>query len=108
VLKGASAGASVRWASESVMGFVRRDDGNLDIHQPFRGPETLNVDVNMGYSRRFGRVKWDMYVNVYNLFNQDDPQPRRAVTTTASGEPSVTSTYLPAPRMLQIRNTFTF
>lgn len=109
-LKGVSTGLGVRWDSENTLGFVRNPDGRLDVNRPFKGPELFNVDLNLGYSRKIfnGKVRWDIYLNVYNLLDDGGLRQRYAVDSGVDDLPVVTERYMIAPRTFQLRNTISF
>lgn len=109
-LKGLTGGIGLRWASEGVLGYVRQPDGRLDIGRPFLGPESFNVDGNLGYTRKLfrDRVRWDIYLNVYNLLDEDGIQPRNVIDAGESDQRITIRRFQIAPRSWQVRNTFTF
>ncbi len=113
-LKGVTAGLGVRWDSENILGFARTGTVSpvtpLDINSPYRGPEVFNVDLNLSYSRRLfnDRVKWSVYLNVYNLLDEGGLRHRQAVDSGLNHERLITERYMVAPRSFQLRNTFSF
>lgn len=109
--KGLSLGTGIRWGSEGVIGYARTPAGLLDLGHPYKGAETFNVDLNLGYSRKLARdrVKWEVFVNIFNLLDVSDDQARNAIDSgNASHDPIVIRRYLMTPRWFQVRNTFTF
>ncbi len=108
-LAGFRIGAGYRWASSNIIGYARNNVGNLDTSRPYKGPDQINTDLSLGYSLRFGRQKytWDVQVNVYNVFNDDDIKARQAVDD-GKGNPVITRAFLPEPRMVQLTNSIRF
>ncbi len=109
-VKGASLGGNIRWVSKSIIGYARRDDGNLEVDQPYYGPDTFTLSLNTGYGRRImgGKVDWDLRLYVFNVLDSDDIQPRRAVDSGVNHAPLILERYTQAPRSLQVRTTFSF
>lgn len=113
-LKGVTTGLGMRWDSENILGFARVGTVNpvtpLDTNNPYYGPKVFNVDANLGYSRRLfnDRVKWSIYLNVYNLLDEGGLRHRQAVDSGVNHERLITERYMVAPRSFQVRNTFSF
>lgn len=109
--KGLSVGTGIRWAQSVAVGYARTPAGLLDLGRPYRGADSFNIDLNAGYSRQLfrNRVRWHVYLNVFNLLDQSDIMPRTKIDSgNATHDPITTQTFLPAPRWLQVRNTFSF
>ena len=113
-LKGVTAGLGARWDSENVLGFARVGTTSpvtpLDVNHPYLGPEVFDMDMNLSYSRRLfnDRVKWSIYLNVYNLLDEGGLRHRQAVDSGINHERLITERYMVAPRSFQVRNTFSF
>ncbi len=110
LLKGVTAGTDVRWKSESIIGYERMNNGELDINRPYHGPSELKVNMNVGYSRRIWnkKVLWDLRLYVFNVLDDHDLQPRRAVDSGVNHAPLILERYTQEPRSFQIRSGFTF
>lgn len=109
-LKGLTAGVDLRWKSESIIGYKRLDNGELDINSPYRGPAEFRMNLNVGYGRRLwkNKVHWDIRLYIYNVLDEEEMQPRRAVDSGVGHAPFILERYTVEPRSWQIRTSFTF
>lgn len=113
-LRGVTTGFGVNWDSANTLGFARTGTVTpvtpLDVTRPYRGAEVLNVDMNLGYTRKiFGdRATWSIYLNVYNLLDDGGLIARYAIDSGVDHAPRTTDRYIRAPRSFQLRNTITF
>jgi outer membrane receptor protein involved in Fe transport len=109
LLNGFGIGAAIRWQDQSAIGFpIYEDaDGNprQDVHNPYYGEETTNVDGWISYSRKIlnDQVDWRIQLNVRNLFSDDSPIP-----VTIDGFGAVAQYRMPSLTTWSIANTFRF
>jgi hypothetical protein len=110
LLKGVTAGVDARWRSESIIGYERLDNGELNINRPYRGPTDFKMNLNTGYSRRIWnkKVLWDLRLYVFNVLDDHDLQPRRAVDSGVNHVPFILERYTQEPLSFQIRSGFTY
>lgn len=108
-LKKVRIGGGYRWASSNILGYGRDAAGNLDRTKPFKGPEEINTDASIGYSRKIfdGKYVWDVQLNVYNVLNKENRLPRNAFDD-GQGNPVIGLTYLPDPISFQLTNSIRF
>ncbi|AWI10223.1 hypothetical protein [Ereboglobus luteus] len=108
--KGVTAGVDMRWKSRSIIGYQRMNNGELDIHNAYYGPAEFKMNMNVGYGRRLwnNKVHWDIRLYVYNVLDNDDLQPRRAVDSGVNHAAFILERYTQEPRTFQIRSSLTF
>lgn len=110
-MDGYNIGCAVRWQDQVGIGYpyIQDDNGNTvaDIRNPYYGPETLQMDLSMGYKRKiraFGqKMDWAIALNIGNLIADDDLIP-----VTANADGTYGSVRIPPYRTWFITNTFTF
>lgn len=82
-LRGARAGASMRWRSAPSLGYPEDQDGNFDTSRTFTGTEEFYTDVFVSKILKIGKETSPLDLNatfrIRNLFNQDGWVPRTAV-----------------------------
>ena len=76
-----------------------------DLSRPFFGPDELNGDFWVNYSRPIldDKVNWKIQLNVRNLIGDDDMIP---VVTNPNGVVAITRN--PNPQEFFLTNTFSF
>ncbi|MBK1879317.1 TonB-dependent receptor [Pelagicoccus mobilis] len=108
-LAGFGVGGSLRYQSKAATGYplVLNSEGIPlpDLDNPFWGPDQMNGDLWLKYSRPlFGdKVDWRIQLNVRNAFGDDDVIP---VVTNPDGQLAVFRNSL--PRETFLTNTFSF
>ncbi|MEX0325035.1 MAG: hypothetical protein AB3N33_02985 [Puniceicoccaceae bacterium] len=110
-LDGAFIGGAIRWQDKVGIGYpLIRDENNqniADIDNPWYAPDTTYVDLNLGYRtdiRVFGKdVRWNINMNVRNLFGEEELIP---VKGNADG--SYGTVRIPPERTWTITNTFSW
>ncbi len=113
-LKGFNVGGGLRWQSKNAIGNRPVGDPNgtaiaFDLDNPYYGPDELNVDLWVGYSKRLPRkifsrsIDWNIQLNVTNVGEGNKLIP---VTVEPDGTPA---TYRIAPHQyMTLTNTFKF
>lgn len=82
-LDGFRIGGAIRWQDKAALGYPSiRDENNqliADIDNPYYGPDTTYVDLNLGYRRDiklFGKeVDWNINLNIRNIMGEDELIP---------------------------------
>lgn len=113
-LRGANLGGALRWQDRVAMGFPVVLDPVLgyvpQVSRPDWGPESLDVDLWVGYQRRVfsNKVRWSVQLNVRNILEGGDPVPLRTQGRLA-GEPArVAGIRATLPTTYELTNTFSF
>lgn len=108
IIKGLNVGGGIRYESDIVIGYkpVLLPSGNkitFDLTDPYKGPSELNYDAWIGYSRKFGKIDWNIQLNVRNITAGNELIP---ITVQPDGSGG---TYrIRPPRTWQLTNTFKF
>jgi len=106
--KGYSVGGALRWQGKVATGYKIEvdNDGVIipNLNSPFWGPDELNGDVWLGYSRRFrDKIDWKVQLNIRNLIRDSGYIP---VITNPDGNVAVVRN--PNPQEIFLTNTFSF
>lgn len=107
-LRGFGVGGGIRWQSKVGIGYATRlNQFNSQIpiiSQPFFGPEVLNGDAWMSYSRKVTeKITWEIQLNARNLVGSQKDIP------VAANPDGFRSLYRIAPeRAWYVTNTFSF
>ncbi len=107
-LKGFGVGGAYRWEGSRSIGYPRyfNEFGSVvaDINNPFMGPKTSRVDVNLSYRRKLtDRIDWRVQLNVYNAFGDNKLVP---VSANPDGTPALFR--IQEGRSWRISSTFSF
>ena len=111
ILDGFSVGGSMRWQSESAVGYplVLKEviPGTEilvgDVTNPYMGEEEYSFDLSFGYSRRINKVNWQIQLNLRNLQNIDSDE---VSVLTAQPDGSPARVRWDPPFQWQVTNTF--
>ncbi|MBI5425788.1 MAG: TonB-dependent receptor plug domain-containing protein [Opitutae bacterium] len=109
--KGLALGGTTSWNSAPIIGYYRNANNTFDAARPVEGADRLRLDFVASYERRLAkRVLWRVQLNVYNVFDNDDPYPIGAVNSADNANFTwVNTTYRPMDgRIITLTNTFTF
>ena len=110
-LDGFNIGGSLRWQSDAAIGYPLIEDEVLpgrsilvgDVNNAYYGDEQLSYDFQCGYSKRFGKVNWQIQLNLRNLQNLDSNDLDVLV---AQPDGSAAKVRWEPPFQWQITNTF--
>ena len=111
LLDGAFIGGAIRWQDKVGIGYplIRDENGRniADIDNPWYAPDTTYVDMNFGYRRNidiFGKdVRWNINVNIRNLFGEEDLIPVKGNADGTYG-----TVRIPPERTWTITNSFSW
>ena len=110
-LDGISIGGSTRWQSDAAIGYPLIESEVLpdtfimvgDVGNAFRGDEEFSFDLTCGYSKRFGKVNWQIQLNLRNLQNIDSDE---ITVLIAQPDGSAAKARWKPPFQFQLTNTF--
>lgn len=108
LLRGFGVGGGVRWQSKVTTGYGlyvnELNDPVQDLSRPFFGPDELNGDLWLSYTRRLGqKIRWKVQLNARNIVGSQDDIP---IFTNPDGTHAM---YRVAPtRLFMLTNTFQF
>ncbi len=115
-LKGFNVGGGVRYEGSNVIGYKpilldpsRPNDDSpanttYDLANPYKGPDEINFDLWVGYSRRIWKnINWNVQLNVRNVGVGNELM----VLTTEPDGSGATYRIRP-PQQIQLTNTFRF
>ncbi len=110
-LKGWKIGGAYRWQDQDAVGYpVLPGAGSTptapvyDFAHPYLGPAESNVDLWLGYERKFAKkYTWRIQLNVNNVFANKDLIP---VTVQPDG--SLAAGRIPPPRIWTLTNSISF
>jgi hypothetical protein len=107
-LKGWNVGGALRWQDKSAIGYpivVIAGGGQFDVHNPYWGPTTTNVDGWIGYGRRIwkDRIAWKAQLNVRNIGVRN-----RLIPMTAAPDGSIDTYRISAGMTWALSNSFEF
>jgi outer membrane receptor protein involved in Fe transport len=107
MFKGWNIGGGVRWQDKLAMGFPIITDpvfGRVpDVHNPYYGPDEINFDAWVGYTRAFKKFTFKAQLNVKNIGVGDELIP-----VSAQPDGSVAAWRIREPQYISLRTTFIF
>ena len=110
-LNGFNVGGSMRWQSDAAIGYPLIEKEVLpdtfilvgDVDNPYMGDEEFSFDLQCGYSKRFGKVNWQIQLNLRNLQNINSDEIDILI---AQPDGSPAKARVKPPFQWQITNTF--
>jgi hypothetical protein len=102
-------GGAYRWQDKSAIGFpvVVGPDGTtgiLDVKNPYYGDTESNVDLWIGYSRKFSeKIRWSIQLNVKNVAIGN-----RLIAVSAQPDGTIDTPRIATPQLWVLTNTFEF
>jgi outer membrane receptor protein involved in Fe transport len=109
-LRGTTIGATVRWdVDKSNYWYTEPNGKGGTVRKLFKEADLPpQVNLTLGYSRKFGRYGFRTQMNVNNLFNTYLVEVRPAPTTGYTVEDALTATFVGQPRQYVWTNTVSF
>lgn len=109
-LEGFTVGGSLRWQSESAIGypFIVDEEGAQfpDLDNAFYGQEELNGDAFIRYSKKIwdGKIDWTIQLNIRNLYNGGGDD----IPVVINPDGKVAIVRIPNERVYFLSNSFRF
>jgi outer membrane receptor protein involved in Fe transport len=109
-LRGTTIGATVRWDIDKSNYWYTEPNGKGGTVRKLFKEAQVNPQVNLtlGYSRKFGRYGFRTQMNVNNLFNKYQVEVRPAAASGYTVEDALTATFVGQPRQYVWTNTVSF
>ncbi len=111
LLQGFSVGGSLRYQDEIAAGYpnLLDDFGNIvpDVANPWLGPDSLDGDVFLRYSRRIfdDKVGWRVQLNARNFYRK---YGSKDIPITIDPDGTVSTVRIPVEQQFFLTNSFTF